>query len=60
MIRKRKLKNWVISTLAGINFLSLIVMGSDAEKLSVFIIVHIIALVVFLLSGYIIIKNERD
>lgn len=60
MIKQRKLKKWVISTLAGINFLSLIVMGSDSKDLSVFIIVHIIAVAVFILSGYIIIKNERD
>lgn len=60
MVKERKLKKWVINVLAGINFLSLIVMGSDAEKLSVFIIVHIIALVVFLLSGYVLIKNDRD
>jgi hypothetical protein len=60
MIKQRKLKKWVINTLVGINFISLLIMGSDSKDLSVFIIVHIIALVVFLLSGYILIKNERD
>jgi hypothetical protein len=60
MIKQRKLKKWVISTLAGINFLSLIVMGSDSKDLSVFIIVHIIAVAVFILSGYILLKNDRD
>lgn len=60
MIKQRKLKKWVINTLLGINFISLLIMGSDSNNLSVFIIGHIIAVALFLLSGYILLKNDRD
>ena len=60
MVKERKLKKWVVNVLAGINFTSLILMGSDTEDLKVFIIGHLIALTVFLLSGYALIKNIND
>lgn len=60
MKKRRKLKNWAEYTLVGINFTSLLFMGGDAEDLKVFIIGHLIALVVFLLSGYALIKNIND
>ena len=60
MIKQRKLKKWVINTLLGINFISLLIMGSESNNLSVFIIGHIIAVALFLLSGYILLKNDRD
>lgn len=60
MKKRRKLRSWAEYTLVGINFTSLLFMGGDSDNLKVFIIGHLIALVVFLLSGYALIKNINE
>lgn len=57
MVKERKLKKWVVNVLAGINFTSLILMGSETEDLSTFIIGHIIFAVIFIISGIILLRN---
>lgn len=57
MKKRRKLRNWIKYTLVGICFISILVMGGDSDNLTVFMLTHFIALVVFLLSAYILLKN---
>lgn len=60
MKTKKRLKRWVVNLIGVVNFTSLLLLGSEANNLSVFIIGHIIALVVFIISAYILIKNIND
>lgn len=57
MVKERKLKKWVVNVLAGINFTALLLMGSDSENLSTFIVVHILATIIFIISGIILLRN---
>lgn len=57
MVKERKLKRWVIKVLAGINITSLILMGSDTKDLTTFIIGHIVFLLIFVISGIILLRN---
>lgn len=57
MKKRRKLRNWIKYTLVGISFISILVMGGDSDNLTVFMLTHFIALAVFLLSAYILLKN---
>lgn len=60
MKKRRKLRNWVKYTLVGINFISILVMGGDSDNIAVFMLTHFIALAVFLLSAYILLKNMEE
>lgn len=57
MVKERKLKKWVVNVLAGINFTTLLLMASDSEDLSTFIVVHILATIIFIISGIILLRN---
>lgn len=54
---KKRLKRWVVWLLTIISTLAFIIMASDCEDLSIFIISHIIATLVFGLCSYVLIKN---
>ena len=56
-MKKRYLKKWVEVVLAMILLASLVVMGAEIKKY--FIISKIIAMVIFLMSGYILLKYAR-
>ena len=56
MKKKLKLKKWVEYTLLVINFLMLMIMGSDYGNLAFFTISHLIALLVFMLNSYVLSK----
>lgn len=54
---KKRLKRWVVWLLTIISTLAFIIMASDCENMSVFIISHIIATLVFVFCSYVLIKN---
>ncbi len=54
---KRRLKRWVVWLLTIISTLAFFIMASDCEDMTVFIISHIIAALVFGLCNYVLIKN---
>lgn len=56
-MKKRYLKKWVEVVLAIILLAALVVMGAEVEKY--FIISKLIAMVVFIISGYILLKYAR-
>lgn len=56
-MKKRRLKRWVVWLLTIISTLAFIIMASDCENTSTFIISHIIAALVFALCSYVLIKN---
>lgn len=57
-MEKRVLKKWVEVVLAIIFISSLIMLGAETENY--FITVKIIAMITFLLSGYLLIKYGRN
>lgn len=58
-MKRKVLKNWVVGVLALINFFAIMLMSSDCENLTTFIITHLIALGIFLLNSMIIIKYGK-
>lgn len=56
-MKKRRLKRWVVWLLTIISTLAFIIMASDCEDMSIFIISHIIATLVFVFCSYVLIKN---
>lgn len=59
-MKKRRFKKWVVWTLIAINTLSLFVMGSDCEDMILFVISHIIAVLTFSGSSYLLLKNSEE
>ena len=57
MKKRRYLKKWVEVVLAIILLASLVVMGAEVEKY--FVISKLIALVVFVASGYVLVKYTK-
>ena len=51
-MKKIKFKKWVETTLEIINFLAILVFASDSNSTITFIIVHLLALAVFLMNTY--------
>ena len=51
-----KFKNWVTNTLSIIFVLSILALGSDAKDPRIFIIVHLIATAMLILSSKLLIK----
>lgn len=54
--KKRRLKKWFETVLIIINILAFIVLGSDSDSLSLFIVVHLVALAIFLFNNYLLYK----
>lgn len=50
------LKSWVVYFLMGINFISLLFMAGECEDLKTFVISHLIAMIIFVLNSYVLVK----
>lgn len=58
-MKKNVLKNWVVGVLAIINMIALMIMGSDCESLTTFLMTHLIATGVFAFNSMLIIKYGK-
>jgi len=58
-MKKQRLKKWVEVVLSIIAMLSVCIIGSDCEDLSIFVISHLIALIIFTLSIKVLVKYSR-
>ena len=56
----KRLKKWVEIVLKIIFFVSFIIMASDSENLTLFVVLHVVATATFILTGYILIKNRKE
>ena len=56
-MKKRRLKKWVRITLVIISVIAILVGISECENMTLFIISHIIAIVLFLVCSLILIKD---
>lgn len=59
-MKKLKLKSWVEYLIAIINFIALLIIGSDSNNTVFFITSHIIASGVFIINSMILIKYGRE
>ena len=57
-MKKRKLKSWVRYVLGVIFIISILVSGSDSQDTKTFMITHIIAGIMLLVSGTLLVKNK--
>lgn len=58
-MEKKVFKKWVVGVLAIINMIALMIMGSDCESLTTFLITHLIATSIFVLNSMIIVKYGK-
>ena len=54
--KRRILKKWFETVLIIINILAFMVLASDTDSLSLFIVVHLVALAIFLFNNYLLYK----
>ena len=59
-MKNRKLKKWVKVVLKIMFVLAFLVGASDCQDTKVFVISHIIAGLIMVLSGYILVKNMEE
>ena len=55
-MKKKRFKKWVEYTLLVINFLAFIMLGSDSDNMSTFIIIHITAFAIFAINTMLLFK----
>lgn len=60
MKKRLVLKKWVENIILVIMALALIIIGSECDKMSAFLITHAIALIIFVASAFIINRYGRD
>lgn len=60
MKKRLVLKKWVENIVLVIIALALIIIGSECDKMSAFLITHTIALIIFVASAFIINRYGRD
>lgn len=59
-MKKLKLKSWVEYLIAIINFIALLIIGSESSDTLFFIASHIIAVGIFVINSMILIKYGRS
>lgn len=59
-MRKLVFKKWVTYLLVVINLLAVLIMASDCENISTFIIVHLVALIIFVINSMLLIKHSKE
>jgi len=58
-MKKFRLRKWVEYLLVVVAFLSLCVMGSECDDMMIFIVSHLIATLIFVVSSSILIKYSE-
>lgn len=59
-MRKLVFKKWVTYLLVVINLLAVLIMASDFENISTFIIVHLVALIIFVINSMLLLKHSKE
>lgn len=59
-MRKLVFKKWVTYLLVVINLLAVLIMASDCKNISTFIIVHLVALIIFVINSMLLIKHSKE
>ena len=58
-MKQRKLRSWVVWTLIVIDTIALLVATSECEDMTMFVVSHIIAILVFAITSFILLKNSQ-
>ena len=58
-MKKKRLRKWVVWTLIAIDTIALLVASSECENMTIFVVSHVIAAIVFAVCSYILLKNSE-